>query len=73
MASDKAYVDYVNSVIRRGELYLELERVRRFLVVAETNRCLDKEEQRAHVIHLTRLFRSLLAARDARASIQTLS
>lgn len=70
MASDKAYAEYVSSVIRRGELYIELERVRRFLIVAETNRCLDKEEQRKHIAHLTRLFRSLLAAKEARATIR---
>lgn len=66
MASDKAYIEYVNSVIRRGELYIELERVRKYLIVAETNKCLNNQERRAHIIHLTRLFRGLLSAKEAR-------
>ena len=70
MASDKSYAEYVSSVIRRGELYLEIERTRQYMIVAETNRCLDKEERRKHIIHLTRLFRSLLAAKEARATIR---
>lgn len=60
------YSQYINSVIQRGELYLEMERVRQLLILTEQRPRENREEQRARVVHFSRMFKALLAARDAR-------
>lgn len=62
------YHYYVSSVIARGELYLELERVRRLLVLAEERPSLRRQDQIEHVKNLSGMFRALLAAKDMRVS-----
>jgi hypothetical protein len=63
------YHHYVNSVIRRGELYLEIERIRQLLVLAEQRPVSNRAEQIEHVKYLTGMFRALLSAKDARQKV----
>lgn len=60
---------YVNSVMRRGELYLEIERIRKLLVLAEERPLADHQEQIKNVKYLTSMFRALLLAKDARQKV----
>lgn len=57
---------YVDEVVARGELYLELERIRRLLVSAEIHRFPNREDQATNVQNLTRIFRALLLAKEIR-------
>ena len=60
---------YVNSVIRRGELYLEIERIRKLLILAEERPLADHKKQTEHIKYLTKMFRALLLAKDARQKV----
>ncbi len=60
---------YVNSVMRRGELYIELERIRKLLILAEERPLADPQEQSKNVKYLTGMFRALLLAKDARQKV----
>ena len=62
------YRRWVSGVIARGELYLELERVRQLLIGAEQKPRASPTEQVAYVRNLSYMFKALIAARDARLS-----
>lgn len=53
---------YVEGVIARGELYLELTRIQGFMIAAEQTPRRDRE----HVSYLTGIFRALLLAKQLR-------
>ncbi len=57
---------YVADVLSRGELYIELERVRNMLVRMHEHPVPNRENQRELVSHATKLFQGLLAAKAAR-------
>ena len=57
---------YIDDVLRRGELYLELERIRQLLVGMHKHPIPNREAQRTVVSHTTKIFQALLRARDAR-------
>jgi hypothetical protein len=63
------YKTYIAEVIRRGELYIEIERVRQLLVLSEKHRSPDPEKYRARINHLNSLFRALLSAKEARKEV----
>ena len=58
--------NYIEHVLRRGELYLELERIRRLLIRIHEHPVPNREEQREVVSQATRMFQALLRARDTR-------
>lgn len=58
--------DYIQSVLQRGELYLEIERIRNLMVGAHRYPGTDKALQQERIHKLTEIFKALLAARDAR-------
>lgn len=57
---------YIEDVLRRGELYLELERVRQILIRIHKAPLPTRAEQREVVVHATKLFQALLRAKEAR-------
>jgi len=61
---------YIDDVLRRGELYIEIERIRQLLVRIHKTPLPNRAEQREVVVHATKLFQALLRAREARL-IQT--
>lgn len=63
------YKKWVTGVIARGELYIELERVRQLLVLAEQRKRPNRDEQIAHVKNLSYMFKALLLAKDARQKV----
>ena len=69
MFSQQAIDAYVHDVIRRNELYLELERVRQVLVDYEQHPCQDRAEQVLRIQKLTQMFRALLLAKQLRQSM----
>ena len=58
-----AYQSYVEAVLSKGELYYELERIRRLLISAESVK--TRTEREVNVRILTQMFRSLLLAKEA--------
>ena len=60
------YKKWVHGVIARGELYIELERVRQLLILAEQRKRPNRDEQLAYVKNLSYMFKALLLAKDAR-------
>ena len=63
--------EYIHSVLQRGELYLEIERIRSLMVGAHRYPGTDKAEHRERIHKLTEIFHALLAVRDARLSLGT--
>lgn len=57
---------YVVNTIRRGELYIEIERMRQVLLRIHKKPLDTKEAQQHAVSHASRLFKALLAAKEAR-------
>jgi hypothetical protein len=57
---------YIDDILRRGELYLEIERIRQLLVGMHKYPLPSREGQRELVSHATKIFHALLRARDAR-------
>lgn len=57
---------YVMNVVVHNELYLEIERIRQVLIRLHKTPHDTKEKQRKAVEQTSKLFRALLAARDAR-------
>ena len=57
---------YIADVLRRNELYIELERVRKLLVRLHKYPVENKESQREMVSQATKLFQALLAAKQTR-------
>lgn len=57
---------YIANTLRRGELYLEIERMRQVLVRIHKNPLETKEAQQTAVGHASKLFKALLAAKEAR-------
>jgi len=64
-----ALTRYVNGVIERGELYIEINRVQKLLVDLQTNPLADARSQRHNVESMTRIFQALLLAKEARQEI----
>ena len=60
---------YIEDVLRRGELYLEIERIRQLMVGMHKNPIPNREGQRELVSRMTKIFQALLRARDARRLI----
>lgn len=69
MFSQQALDAYVQCVVRRNELYLELERVRQVLVDYEQRPCEDHAEQVARIRKVTQIFRALLLTKEARQKV----
>lgn len=61
---------YVEDVLRRGELYLELERIRQLLVGMHKYPSPNREAQRSAVSHMTKIFQALLAAKQAQPKLE---
>lgn len=61
--------EYVNDVIRRGELYLEIERIQQLLIGMHKHPIPDRESQHKTVSRMDKIFKSLLAAKEARAAL----
>ena len=59
---------YIEDVIKRGELYLEITRVQQLLARLHASPIGNKEAQRMNVAHADKLFKALLAAKEARQS-----
>ena len=57
---------YISDVLRRGELYLEIERIRQLLVGMHKHPMPTREGQRELVARTTKIFQALLAAKQAR-------
>lgn len=57
---------YIEDILRRGELYLEIERIRQILVGMHKYPIPSRERQRELVSQTTKIFQALLRARDAR-------
>lgn len=60
---------YITDVINKGELYLEIERIRRLLVGLYKYPHADKNIQRHNVRHMEFLFKRLLLAKEAREKV----
>ena len=56
---------YIEDIIKRGELYLEIERIRRLLV--QLNQTPRKNKDDIH--HAEHIFKALLRAKEARTAI----
>lgn len=56
---------YIADIIARGELYLEIERIRQLLVRLNHT----PKENREDIFHAERIFKALLRAKEARAAI----
>jgi hypothetical protein len=63
------YRKWASGVIARGELYIEIERVRQLLVLAEQRPCSKRADQIAHVKNLSYMFKALILAKDARQKV----
>lgn len=59
------YHAYIAEVIRKGDLYIEIERVRQLLILSEKNRGPTRER----IQQLNVLFKALLSAKDAREKV----
>jgi hypothetical protein len=57
---------YIEDVLRRGELYLEIERIRQLLIGMHKHPIPNRESQRETVSRMDKIFKALLVARDAR-------
>jgi hypothetical protein len=57
---------YIEDVLRRGELYLEIERIRQLLVGMHKHPIPNRESQRETVSRMDKIFKALLAAKEAR-------
>jgi hypothetical protein len=57
---------YIEDVLRRGELYIEIERIRHLLIRIHKAPLPNRAEQREVVVHATKLFQALLRAKEAR-------
>lgn len=66
MSDDVLIREYVNRIVRVGELYIEIERMRQVLVRLHKNPLETREAQRTAVSHATALFKALLAAKEVR-------
>ena len=62
-----AYQSYVETVLSNGDLYYELERIRRLLISAESVQ--TRGERAMNVSILTQMFRALLLAKEARQEV----
>lgn len=60
---------YVADIIKRGELYLEIERVRKVLVGLYEHPHADKNVQRHNIAHMELIFKNLLLAKEARQEV----
>ena len=60
---------YVVDVISRGELYLEIERIRQLLVGMHKHPLPNREGQRELVARMTKIFQALLSAKNAREEV----
>jgi hypothetical protein len=60
---------YVVDVISRGELYLEIERIRQLLVGMHKYPLPNRESQRETVSRMTKIFQALLSAKNAREEV----
>lgn len=69
MFSQVAVNAYVADVLRRNELYLEVERVRQVLIDYTKRPCEDAEEQMTRVQKVSQLFRALLLAKQSRQEV----
>ena len=57
---------YVLNTLKRGELYIEIERMRQVLVRLHKKPLETKDAQRTAVSQASKLFKALLAAKEAR-------
>jgi hypothetical protein len=57
---------YIEDVLRRGELYLEIERIRQLLIGMHKHPIPNRESQRETVSRMDKIFKALLIARDIR-------
>lgn len=60
---------YIEDIIARGELYLEIERMRQLLVRLN----LTPKENKDDIFHAERMFKALLKAKEARTQPNTKS
>lgn len=61
--------NYVKKVILANILYLEIERVRQYLIEITKNPHSDKKHQQLIVENANQLFRALLLAKEAREKV----
>jgi hypothetical protein len=64
-----SYRYYVQAVVLRGELYIELERIRRLLVHHESNPHPNRADHTKNIQTLTGMFRALLSAKETRQEV----
>lgn len=64
-----SYRYYAQGVVRRGELYVEIERVRRLLVHHESNPLPIRADHAKNIQTLTAMFKALLLAKESRQEV----
>lgn len=66
---DSHYKAYVDSILRRGELYYELARIRRLLVHHESHPLPNREDHAKNIRVLTAMFKALLLTKETRQEV----